>query len=73
MAALRVVDAAFEHRLADPLRHAALHLALQQQRVDDHAEIVDDEIAQDRDMPGLGVDLDLADMAAIGKGRRRRA
>ena len=72
LARFGIENAMFEHRLAYPLRDAALHLAAQQQRVDDRAEIVDDEIAQDLDMPGLGVDLDLADMAAIGKGRRGR-
>src|SRR4029077_13532571 len=36
------------------------------------AEIVDHQVAQDLDMPGLGLDLDLADMTAIGKGRLRR-
>src|SRR5207248_8870290 len=54
------------------LRDPAMHLALQQQRVDDRAEIVDDEIARDLDMSGIGVDLDLADMATIRKGRLRR-
>ena len=67
--ALRVVDRAFEHRLPDPLRDPAMHLARQQQRVDDGAEIVDHQIAHDLDQPGFGVDLDLADMTAVRKGR----
>ena len=39
--AVLVVDAAFEQRLADALGDAAMHLALDDHRVDDVAEVVD--------------------------------
>jgi len=70
--ALRIINGAFEHRLADALGDAAMNLPGQQQRVDDDAEIVDDDITLDDDLPGVRVDFDFADMAAIGEGRRRR-
>ena len=38
-----------------------MYLAAQQQRVDDDAEIVDHEVAQDRDVAGLRVDFDFGD------------
>jgi hypothetical protein len=53
--------------LADALRHPAMDLAFECQPVDDGADIVDDDVAQHLGGTGLGIDLDLADMAAIGK------
>ena len=44
---LRVIDDAFQHRLADALADAAMDLAFEQQRVHDLAEIVDHDVAQD--------------------------
>ena len=50
--AILVVDRAFEQRLADALRDAAMHLALDDHRIDDGAEIVDrgpcDDLARRR-------------------------
>ena len=60
----RVVHAAFHHRLAEALRDAAVHLALDDHRVDDVAEVVDRGEALDRRLAGLRVDLDFADVAA---------
>src|ERR1700757_1617571 len=62
-----VENSAFEHCLAYSLRDAALHLSCEQQRVDHNAEIIDHQIAQNVDMPGIRLYLDLADMTAIGK------
>ena len=59
-----VVDAALEHRLADALREAAVHLALDDHRIDDVAEVVDRDEALDLACAGVRVDLDLADVAA---------
>jgi hypothetical protein len=70
--AVAVVDDFFAERLARTLGDAALDLALGQERVDDGAAIVDDGIAVDRDRPGVGIDLDLADMAAVRKARQIR-
>ena len=66
----RVIDDVLQQRLAEALHHAAMHLARDQHRIDDAAEIVEHVIGDDLDLAGLRVDLDLADMAAIGEGRR---
>ena len=42
-----------------------MELALDQQRVDHVADIVDRGVADDLDLAGVGVDLDLADVAAV--------
>ena len=59
--------------LAEPLHDAALHLALHNDRVHDIAEIPHHRIAHDRRDTRLRVDLDLADMATVGIGRRASA
>ena len=64
-----IVDAALPHRLANPLGDPAVGLAVHDQRVDRPPDIVDRGVAEDLDRPGLGVDLDLADVAAVGKDR----
>ena len=46
-----------------------MHLASQGQRIDNRADIIDDGIAEEADFAALGIDFDLADMAAIGKVR----
>src|SRR5258707_13206273 len=45
-----------------------MDLALEQERVDGAAEIVDDGVALDYDAAGMGIDLDLGDVAAVGEG-----
>ena len=52
-------------RLADALGDTAADLALECQFIDDGADIVDDDIAQRLGRAGFGIDLDLADMAAV--------
>ena len=69
--AVLVIDRVLAQRLADALHDPAMRLAIDQQRVDDRAEIIDESIADDLDHAGLGVDLDLGDVAAIGEGRGR--
>ena len=49
-----------------------MDLALEQQRIDDDAGIVDADVARDPHVAGVGIDLDLADVAAIGEVRARR-
>jgi len=66
-----VIMRRFQYRLADALGDAAMGLPLDQERVDHGAEIIDRAVARDADGAGLGVDLDLGDVAAIGKGRGR--
>ena len=50
-----------------------MRLAMQDHRVDRAADIVDRGVADDLDRAGLGVDLDLADLRAVGEaGDRKR-
>src|SRR5215467_2168753 len=53
--------------LANALYDPAMDLALEQERVDGAAEIVDDGVALNYDGAGIGVDLDL-DNVAVWKG-----
>ena len=66
--AVLVVDGAFHQRLADALGDAAMHLALDDHRVDQLAEIVDRRPFGDLGDAGLGIDLDLADVHAGREG-----
>src|ERR1051325_6451264 len=53
-----------------------MDLSLEADWIDDRADIIDDDIVQDLELAGFGVDLDLADMAAVRVsvvGRRKRA
>ena len=59
----------FHQRLADALGDAAMDLAMDDQRIDGAADIVDRGVVHELDGAGLRIDLDLADMAAIGKAR----
>src|SRR5215472_10020760 len=54
--------------LANALYDPAMDLALEQERVDSATEIVDHGIALDYDDAGIGIDLDLDDVAAVGEG-----
>ena len=65
--AVLVVDDVLEQRLADALHDAAMALALDQQRIDDRAEVVDHGVLHHLDTAGVGIDLDLGDMAPLGK------
>ena len=66
--AVLVVDRALAQRLADALGDAAVDLALDDHRVDHHAEIIDRGPGHDLGVPGVGIDLDLADVAAGREG-----
>ena len=67
-----VVDRLLVQRLRDRLRDAAVHLALDDHRVDDVAAVVDRGVALDRDLAGLAVDLDLGDVRAEREREVRR-
>src|SRR5215472_9354882 len=58
--------------LADALGDAADDLSLQQQRIDDRADVVHDAVADDLDLAGVLVDLELADVAAVREVLHRR-
>src|SRR6516165_8806841 len=49
-----------------------MHLTLEQQRVDGAAEIVDHRIAFNGNCPGIRIDLDLDDVAAVRESLCRR-
>ncbi len=66
--AFGIVDRHLHQGLADALHGAAMQLALDDHRIDDGAEIVDAGIFHHRDHAGIGIDLDLGDMAAVGEG-----
>ncbi len=61
----RIVEAMLDQRLADPLGDAAVGLAVDDQRVHGAADVVDGGVAHDRQHAGVGIDLHLADVAAI--------
>src|SRR5262245_30278737 len=54
--------------LANALHDPAMDLALEQERVDGAAEIVDDRVALDCDHAGIGFDFDLDNVTAVGEG-----
>ena len=54
-------------RLADTLDDAAMRLPIDQQRVDDSAEVIDKRIAHYLDRAGIGIYFDFGDVAAIRK------
>src|SRR5262245_20751922 len=54
--------------LANALYDPAMDLALEQERVDGAAEIVDDGVSVIYDGAGIGIDLDLDDVAAVVEG-----
>ena len=65
LARSRVIDALFPQRMAGALGDAAMRLAVQDQRVDGAADIVDGAVTHEFDRAGLGIDLHLGDMEAV--------
>src|SRR5207302_5322607 len=61
-ASVLVVDIFLVERPADALGNPALHLALDIARMDRPTDILDRGVAQDLDVAGLAIDLDIADM-----------
>jgi hypothetical protein len=66
-----IIDRMLKESLANALYDPARDLAFEQERVDGAPEIVDDGIALDYDAAGIGIDLDLGDLAA-GSFQKRR-
>ena len=62
---LRVEMDVLHQHLAGALRDAAVDLAVQQQRIEHGADVVDHAVAHDLDLAGFLVDLDFADVAAV--------
>ena len=67
-----VVDAALQQRLPNALGDPALHLALDDHRVDDAPDVIDGGKVDDLCNAGLGVNLYLADMTTAGEGEVQR-
>ena len=57
--AIFVISRAFQQRLSNALRQSAMHLALDDHRVDDIAKIIRRRETVDGDMAGFRIDLDL--------------
>ena len=65
-----VVEAVLEQRAADALHDAAAHLLVDQLRIDDGAAVLHAPVLQQLDEAGVGVDLELARLDAVGEGER---
>ena len=63
--AVRVVVDVLHQDLPGALGDAAMHLAVEQQRVEHHPGIVDAVVAHQPDAPGLAVDLDFGKMEPV--------
>lgn len=70
--ALGIVDGFFEKNLSDGLDDAAVNLAIDEERIDDVAAVVDGDIFEELDFAGIAVDFDLADVRAERKSEIRR-
>ena len=68
--AVVVVDEVLPQRLRDPRCEAAVHLPVDEQRVEDAPAVVDRDVTQRHHHAGVGVDLDDGDVRAE---RERRA
>ena len=66
--AVVIVDSLLVERLAEALHDAAVHLAIDQQRIDDDAAIVHGDVALDLDLAGIAIDFRHDDVGAEGEG-----
>ncbi len=60
----------FVERGADALSETAIDLAVHHHRIDELAAILDDDVVEDLDVPGLGIDGDSGDMGGVAEGAR---
>ena len=65
-----VIEAVLEQRGADALHHAAAHLLVDQLRIDHGAAVLDAPVLEQLDEAGVGVDLEIARLDAVGEGER---
>ncbi len=66
--AVLIVDGVLEQRLADALGDTAMHLAFDDHRIDEDAEVVDGGPTIDPRLAGFRVDLDFGDVHARWEG-----
>src|SRR6266536_6467032 len=59
----RVVSHPFQHGIAEAMRHAAAYLAIDQHGIDQDPRVLQRHVVQKLDAAGVGIDLDLRDMA----------
>ena len=69
-AAVRVIDRGLEERVAEAVCVTAVHLALHDQLVDGLAGVMRDDVAQNLDLAGVGVDGDHRGVASARIGQR---
>jgi hypothetical protein len=67
LAGFGIEQRVLEQRLPDPLRHAAMDLPQRLARIEQAAVVVEDHVAVEPHLTGLGVDLDFGNMAAVRK------
>src|SRR4029078_134408 len=70
--AVGAVDGILEQNLSKALPDAALDLSLDQERVDERAEVVDRGISYDLGGAGFGIDLDFGNMTTVREGGGNR-
>ena len=70
--AVLVIHGLLPKRLAEALRDAAVHLSIDDQRVDDLAAIVHAHVAADLNVAGLAIDVGDHDVGAEGEREVRR-
>ena len=64
---LIVVDALFPKRRAESLHHTAANLLVDQERIDHGPAVLDAPVPQQGDEPGLGIDLQIGGLDAVGE------
>ena len=69
LSGIAVVDHLLAERLAQALHGAAIQLAAHDHRIDDAANVVGRDVGDDLDGAGLGIDLDLTYVTAVGPTR----
>ncbi len=65
--AVRVIAALFHQRATETLDHAATHLLVDELRVEDGTAILDHPEIQELEEAGVGIDLDVASLDAVGE------
>ncbi len=65
--AVRVIAALFHQRATETLDHAATHLLVDELRVEDGTAILDHPEIQELEEAGIGIDLDVASLDAVGE------
>lgn len=65
--AVGIIADLFIKRLCDALNHAAMDLAGREERVDQRADVVDGDVVENVDDPGIRIDLDIGEINPDGE------